>query len=57
MCVTPLFAVIGAWVLLGERPHLLQGVGAVLIVAGVLLTRVERSERSETSERTERVTP
>jgi drug/metabolite transporter (DMT)-like permease len=54
MCVTPLFAVIGAWVLLGERPHLLQGVGAVLIVAGVLLTRVERSE---TSERTERVTP
>jgi drug/metabolite transporter (DMT)-like permease len=41
MCVTPLFAVIGAWILLGERPHLLQGVGAVLIVAGVLLTRME----------------
>jgi drug/metabolite transporter (DMT)-like permease len=39
MCVTPLFAVAGAWVLLGERPHPLQGVGAVLIVAGVLLTR------------------
>ena len=41
MCVTPLFAVVGAWILLGERPHPLQGVGAVLIVAGVLLTRVE----------------
>jgi drug/metabolite transporter (DMT)-like permease len=41
MCVTPLFAVAGAWFLLGERPHPLQGVGAVLIVAGVLLTRSE----------------
>jgi drug/metabolite transporter (DMT)-like permease len=39
MCITPLFAVAGAWLLLGERPHPLQGVGAVLIVAGVLLTR------------------
>ena len=40
MCVTPLVAAGGAWLLLGERPHPLQGVGAVLIVAGVLLTRV-----------------
>jgi drug/metabolite transporter (DMT)-like permease len=39
MCITPLFAVAGAWLLLGERPHPLQGVGAILIVAGVLLTR------------------
>jgi drug/metabolite transporter (DMT)-like permease len=39
MCITPLFAVAGAWLLLGERPHALQGVGAVLIIAGVLLTR------------------
>jgi drug/metabolite transporter (DMT)-like permease len=39
MCVTPLVAAIGAWLLLGERPHPLQGVGAILIVAGVLLTR------------------
>jgi drug/metabolite transporter (DMT)-like permease len=45
MCVTPLFAVAGAWVLLGERPHPLQGVGAVLIVAGVLLTRAEKAEK------------
>jgi drug/metabolite transporter (DMT)-like permease len=44
MCVTPLFAVAGAWILLGERPHPLQGVGAVLIVAGVLLTRTGGSE-------------
>jgi drug/metabolite transporter (DMT)-like permease len=39
MCITPLFAVGGAWLLLGERPHPLQGLGAILIVAGVLLTR------------------
>ena len=48
MCVTPLFAVAGAWLLLSERPHPLQGVGAVLIVAGVLLTRVEgKAEKTE----------
>jgi drug/metabolite transporter (DMT)-like permease len=39
MCVTPLVAAAGAWLLLGERLHPLQAVGAVLIVAGVLLTR------------------
>jgi drug/metabolite transporter (DMT)-like permease len=39
MCITPLFAVAGAWLLLGERPQALQGVGAALIIAGVLLTR------------------
>jgi drug/metabolite transporter (DMT)-like permease len=47
MCVTPLFAAGGAWLLLGERPHPLQGVGAVLIVAGVLLTRAEKAEKTE----------
>ena len=47
MCVTPLFAAGGAWLLLGERPHPLQGVGAVLIVAGVLLTRVNGSGERE----------
>jgi drug/metabolite transporter (DMT)-like permease len=41
MCITPLFAVAGAWLILGERPHPLQGVGAILIVAGVLLTRAD----------------
>jgi drug/metabolite transporter (DMT)-like permease len=39
MCLTPLFAVIAAWIILGERAHPSQGIGAVLIVAGVLLTR------------------
>lgn len=39
MCVTPLVAVGAAWLLLGERPVPLQGVGAVGILAGVLLTR------------------
>jgi drug/metabolite transporter (DMT)-like permease len=39
MCLTPLFAVIAAWIILGERVHPSQGIGAALIVAGVLLTR------------------
>jgi drug/metabolite transporter (DMT)-like permease len=39
MCLTPLFAVIAAWGILGERAHPSQAVGAVLIIAGVLLTR------------------
>jgi drug/metabolite transporter (DMT)-like permease len=42
-------AVFGAWLLLGERPKPLQGVGAVFIIAGVLLTRIggdgEKRER------------
>ena len=39
MCLTPVVAVFGAWLLLGERPHPLQAVGAVFIIVGVLLTR------------------
>jgi drug/metabolite transporter (DMT)-like permease len=46
MCITPLFAVAGAWLLLGERPHALQGIGAILIIAGVLLTRAEKPSLS-----------
>jgi drug/metabolite transporter (DMT)-like permease len=42
MCLTPLVAAAGAWLLLGERPHPFQAVGALFIVAGVLLTRAER---------------
>lgn len=42
MCITPLVAVLGAWVLLGERPQPLQGVGAVFIITGVLLTRSQK---------------
>lgn len=39
MCVTPLVAVGAAWLMLGEHARPLQAVGAVLIIAGVLLTR------------------
>ena len=39
MCVTPLIAVAAAWAMLGEHAQPLQAVGAVLIIAGVLLTR------------------
>lgn len=43
MCITPLVAVVGAWLLLGERPEPLQGVGAAFIITGVLLTRAQKS--------------
>jgi drug/metabolite transporter (DMT)-like permease len=39
MCITPLVGVIGAALLLGEQLRPLQGVGAVFILAGVLLVR------------------
>jgi drug/metabolite transporter (DMT)-like permease len=44
MCVTPLVAVVAAWLLLGEQPVPLQGLGAAGILAGVLLTRGGRRE-------------
>jgi drug/metabolite transporter (DMT)-like permease len=47
MCLTPLVAVLGAWLLLGERPHPLQGVGAVFIIAGILLTRMGQTGMPE----------
>jgi drug/metabolite transporter (DMT)-like permease len=43
MCLTPLVAVIAAALLLGERPRPLQAIGAVLILAGVVLTVGQRS--------------
>jgi drug/metabolite transporter (DMT)-like permease len=43
MCITPLVAVLGAWILLGERPQPLQGVGAAFIITGVLLTRAQKT--------------
>jgi drug/metabolite transporter (DMT)-like permease len=39
MCLTPLFAVVGAAFILGERPRPLQAAGAALILAGVIVTR------------------
>jgi len=47
MCLTPLIAVLGAALLLGERPRPLQGVGAALILGGVVLTRLVPSRRPE----------
>jgi drug/metabolite transporter (DMT)-like permease len=43
MCLTPLVAVIAAALLLGEQPRPLQAIGAVLILAGVVLTVGQRS--------------
>lgn len=40
MCLTPLIAAITAWLVLGEELYPLQGVGAVLIIGGILLTRL-----------------
>jgi drug/metabolite transporter (DMT)-like permease len=45
-CVTPLFAIAIAWVLLGERPLPAQGAGAALVIAAVLLSR-PRAARSQ----------
>jgi drug/metabolite transporter (DMT)-like permease len=50
MCLTPLVAVLGAWLLLGERPHPLQGIGALFIITGVLLTRTGGGENSVSGE-------
>lgn len=38
-CAIPVVAALAAWPMLGEKPTLAQGAGAVLIVAGVLATR------------------
>ena len=39
MCITPVVAALVAWGVLGERLHPMQGVGASLILLGILLTR------------------
>jgi drug/metabolite transporter (DMT)-like permease len=50
MCLTPVVAVLGAWLLLGERPHPLQGIGAAFIITGVLLTRTGGGQNSVSGE-------
>ncbi len=40
--VTPVIALIGGWLLLGERPAIAQFLGATLILAGVFLVRTQR---------------
>jgi drug/metabolite transporter (DMT)-like permease len=52
MCLTPVVAVFGAWLLLGERPHALQAIGAVFIIVGVLLTRIGGGNSVSGRERT-----
>lgn len=42
-----LFAVLAAWVLLDEVPTIIQGLGGVLILAGVVLVRLEGSPDDE----------
>jgi drug/metabolite transporter (DMT)-like permease len=42
-----LFAVLFAWVLLGQRPSLLQGVGGIVVLAGIALVRAD--EEPETA--------
>jgi drug/metabolite transporter (DMT)-like permease len=48
MCLTPLFAVAGAALLLGERPRPLQAIGALLIISGVVLSRLGERESPKT---------
>ncbi len=43
-CVTPLVASAVAWIMLGERPVPLQGVGAGLVIVGVLVSRTPVEE-------------
>jgi len=38
-CAIPVIAALVAWPVLGEKPTLAQGFGAILIIAGVLVTR------------------
>jgi len=40
MCVTPLFAVLIAWAVLGERPSPWHALGGALVAAGVIMTRL-----------------
>jgi drug/metabolite transporter (DMT)-like permease len=40
-----LFAVLFAWALLDQRPNLMQGVGGVVVLAGIALVRADEHER------------
>jgi drug/metabolite transporter (DMT)-like permease len=42
----PIVALVTAWLTIGETPVPLQLVGAALIIAGVLLTRLMGTERA-----------
>ena len=42
-----LFAVLFAWVLLGQRPTLLQGVGGAIVLAGIALIKADERDGSD----------
>jgi len=37
--VTPIVALLGGWLLLGEQPSLAQAAGVILVLAGVFIVR------------------
>jgi drug/metabolite transporter (DMT)-like permease len=42
-----MFAVLFAWMLLGQRPHPLQLVGGLLVLAGIVLVRLDQRPQPE----------
>ena len=52
-----LFAVLIAWLLLGEVPTPIQAIGGALIVAGVVLVRLDRGRPTEPAAVTSAATP
>jgi len=44
MNLTPLFTAFISWILLGERLHLLQGIGLMVMIAGVILVQRGRQK-------------
>jgi drug/metabolite transporter (DMT)-like permease len=49
--IIPVIATLTAWPMLGERPTISQGIGAVLIISGVLLTRYKAEEPAQVATR------
>jgi drug/metabolite transporter (DMT)-like permease len=48
-----LAAVLFAWLLLGQRPSVLQGVGGVVVLAGIALVRADEPELAVETEEAE----
>jgi drug/metabolite transporter (DMT)-like permease len=46
LCFEPVFATLASWVWLGERLSITQWIGAVLIVAGMILAEVPQATRT-----------
>ncbi|MFD3445189.1 DMT family transporter [Microbacteriaceae bacterium 4G12] len=52
-----LFAVLLSWLLLGEVPTLMQALGGVLVVGGIIAIKLERTPRTPRTPRTRAVAP